>query len=262
VAVNVSRLLGVTGVDPAERGKARAWAHRLEWPILLVALWIPVQWYLEETGAVGSVVSRYFDWAIWLVFLFETVLLTSLVRDKKRYLVNNWMNVVIILGGLPVEWQFTPLVGALRNLRLLLMMYILMRVSRRLREFLAKGRVGTILLIASIVVVLAGIIVTRLDPSMGTVWDGMWYAWVTMSHTGYGDIVPKTPAARVFGAFLILLGIVLVTVLTASLSVFLIGSEVEKVEKEEMESDLVLKRILARLENIERKLDDRREPEL
>ncbi len=262
MSVNVSRLLGVTGVDPAERGKARVWAQRLEWPILLVALWIPVQWYLEETGTVGLAVSRYFDWAIWLVFLFETVLLTALVHDKKRYLANNWMNIVIILGGLPVEWQFTPLVGALRNLRLLLMMYILMRMSRRLREFLAKGRVGTILMIASIVVVLAGIIVTRLDPSMGTVWDGMWYAWVTMSHTGYGDIVPKTPAARIFGGFLILLGIVLVTVLTASLSVFLIGSEVEKVEKEELEADSVLKSILARLENIERKLDGRREPEL
>lgn len=255
MAVNVTRLLGVTGVDPAEHGKARVWAQRLEWPILLVALWIPVQWYLEETGAVSLAVSRYFDWGIWAVFLFETVLLTSLVRDKKRYLANNWMNLVIILGGLPIEWQFTPLIGALRNLRLLLMMFILMRISRRLREFLARGRVGTILAIAAIVVVLSGIIVTRLDPSMGTVWDGMWYAWVTMSHTGYGDIVPKAPAARIFGGLLILLGIVLVTVLTASLSVFLIGSEVDKVEKEELKADVLLKNILDRLDRIERKLE-------
>ncbi|GBG12763.1 voltage-gated potassium channel [Novimethylophilus kurashikiensis] len=258
MALNLTSLLGVTGVDPSERGKARIWAQRLEWPLLLVALWIPVQWYLDETGSISPHWSKVFDWIIWIVFLFETVLLTSLVHNKRRYLLNNWMNLVIIVGGLPIEWQFTPLIGALRNLRLFLMMFILMRVSRRLREVLAGAKVGPTLIIVAIVVVLSGIIVSRLDPSIGTVWDGMWYAWVTMSHTGYGDIVPKTAAARVFGSFLILLGVVLVTVLTASLSVFLIGSEVEhKIVKEEKSVDDTLHEILARLENIEKRLDER-----
>lgn len=256
--MNITKLLGVSGVRPDERVKARRWAQRLEWPLLLVALWIPVQWYLEETGAISPRWSELFNWAIWAVFLSETVLLVCLVRNKKRYLAQNWMNLVIIIGGLPIEWQFTPLIGALRNLRLLLMMFILMRVSRRLREFLVAGRIGTTLAIAAVVVAISGIIVTRLDPSMGSVWDGMWYAWVTISHTGYGDIVPKTGVARLFGGVLILLGVVLVTILTASLSVFLIGTEVEeKLEKEEMEADVLLKDILARLESIEQKLDEK-----
>lgn len=258
---NITSLLGVTGVHPSEHGKARLWAQRLEWPLLLVALWIPIQWYLDETGAISPSLSRIFDWIIWLVFLSETSLLTVLVRDKKRYLANNWMNLVIIIGGLPIAWRFTPLIGALRNLRLLMMLFILMRISRRLREVLAGARVGTALVIVAIVVMISGIIVTRLEPSMGTVWDGMWYAWVTMSHTGYGDIVPKTPAARIFGGILILLGVVLTTVLTASLSVFLIGSEVgEKIEKEELSVDDTLRDILARLESIEQKLDKNQNP--
>ena len=257
MAVKFTNLLGITGVHPGERARALLWAQRLEWPILVVALWIPIQWYLEETGAVNLSISRYFDWGIWAIFLFETVLLTSLVGNKKRYLTNNWMNLVIIIGGLPLAWTYTPLVGTIRNLRLLLMMFILVRISRRLRQFLARGRLGTILAIAAIVVVLAGIIVTRLDTSMGTVWDGMWYSWVTISHTGYGDIVPKTPAARLFGGVLILLGVVLFTVLTASLSAFLIGTEVEKVEKEEFKADVMLEDILTRLERIVQKLEEK-----
>ena len=90
-----------------------------------------------------------------------------------------------------------------------------------------------------------------------SVWDGMWYSWVTISHTGYGDIVPKTPAARLFGGVLILLGVVLFTVLTASLSAFLIGTEVEKVEKEEFKADVMLEDILTRLERIEQKLEEK-----
>jgi len=254
VAVKVTQLLGITGVDPGERKQALAWARRLEWPMLVVAMWIPIQWYLEETGAVSLATSRYFDWAIWLVFLFETSLLTLLVRNKQRYLANNWMNLVIIIGGVPMEWTYTPLIGALRNLRLLLMIYLLIRIFRRLRQFLAQGRVAPTLAIAFVVVVLSGIIVTRLDPSMGSVWDGMWWAWVTVSHTGYGDIVPRNGAGRFFGALLILLGVVLVSLLTANLSAFIIGGEVEKVEKEERKEEHLLVEVNARLERIEKLL--------
>lgn len=260
----VTHLLGIAGVNPGERQKALLWAQRLEWPILLVALWIPVQWYLEETGAVGLQAARWFDWAIWLVFLCETTLLTSLVRDKKRYLLSNWMNLVIILGGVPFEWTYTPLIGAIRNLRLLLMLFLLMRLSSRLRAFLVRGHIGTILVMTGVVVVLSGIIENRLDPSIGSIWDGMWYAWVTISHTGYGDVVPKTPAGRFFGGLLILIGIVLVAVITANLSALLIGSEVEKVEREvekdERETDALMRDIVARLERIERRLDERPNP--
>ena len=256
MTIRVTHLLGFTGVDPRERVAAVKWGERLEWPVLLVALWIPVQWYLEETGAVTLATARYFDWVIWLVFVFETSLLTILVRDKRRYLTSNWMNLVIILAGVPAEWVYTPLVGALRNLRLLLMLFLLVRLSRRLRQYLVRGRVGVILAIIGIVVVLSGIIVSRLDPSVGSVWDGMWWAWVTLSHTGYGDVVPHNGAGRFFGAIIILLGVVLISLFTANLSAYLIGSEVEKVEKEEKEADALLRDVSTRLERIERMLEE------
>jgi len=256
MTIRVTHLLGFTGVDPRERVAAVKWGERLEWPVLLVALWIPVQWYLEETGAVTLATARYFDWVIWLVFVFETSLLTILVRDKRRYLTSNWMNLVIILAGIPAEWVYTPLVGALRNLRLLLMLFLLVRLSRRLRQYLVRGRVGVILAIIGIVVVLSGIIVSRLDPSVGSVWDGMWWAWVTLSHTGYGDVVPHNGAGRFFGAIIILLGVVLISLFTANLSAYLIGSEVEKVEKEEKEADALLRDVSTRLERIERMLEE------
>jgi len=252
--MKVINLLGITGVDQHERPHALVWARRLEWPMLLVALWIPVEWYLEETGAVSMANARWFDWAIWLVFIFETTLLTFLVRDKRRYLRTNWMNLVIIFGGVPLEWTYTPLLGALRNLRLGIMIFLLIRVSGRLRQFLARRQVSTMLTFSAIAVVLSGIIATRLDPTMGSIWDGMWWAWVTLTHTGYGDIVPHTGASRVFGALVILLGVVLVSLLTATLSVFFIGSEVGKIEKEERKEDRLLQEVAERLDRIEKLL--------
>jgi voltage-gated potassium channel len=97
---------------------------------------------------------------------------------------------------------------------------------------------------------------------MGDVGDGIWWAWVTMTHTGFGDIVPTTVSARIFAAILIFVGVVLISLMTAHLSVFLIGSEVEKVEEsvhkvgeDEKLHDVMLKDFAQRLERIEKLLE-------
>jgi len=256
--MRIVHLFGIAGVGSHERPAALQWAKRLEWPMLLVALWILLQWYLEETQAIPNELARLADWLVWLAFFFETVLLGSLVRDKRAYLTGNWMNLVIIIGGFPFFWQFAPLVGLLRSFRLMLVVMLLARMSRTARKLLARHNLGSTLAVAFITMVLSGIIISRIDPSIGSVWDGMWWAWVTMATVGYGDVVPHSGAGRLFGALLILFGVVLLSLLTANLAAFFIGSEVEKVEQEEKEADRLLKDIVLRLERVERLLEEQR----
>jgi len=225
--------------------------------MLLVALWIPVQWYLEETQAISAQLANIANWLIWLAFFVETTLLVSLVRNKRDYLLRNWMNLAIIIGGLPIVWQFTPLVGLMRSLRLVLVVVLLARLSRTIRKLLSLHQLGATLAIAFVTMVLGGVVVSRIDPSIGTIWDGMWWAWVTMATVGYGDVVPHSAAGRLFGSLLILFGVVLLSLLTANLSAFLIGGDVEKVEKEEQEADRLLREISERLERVERLLEER-----
>ena len=256
--MRIVHLLGIAGVEPHEQPAARLWAKRLEWPMLLVALWIPIQWYLEGTQVIGPMLARVADWLIWLAFLVETALLSALVRSKREYLLRNWMNLAIIIGGLPVIWQYTPLIGLMRSLRLVLVVVMLARLSKTIRKLLSRHQLGATLAVAFVTMVLSGIIVSRIDPSIGTVWDGMWWAWVTMATVGYGDVVPHSGAGRLFGSLLILFGVVLLSLLTANLAAFFIGGDVEKVEREEKEADRLLKEISARLGHIERLLEDRR----
>ena len=253
--MRIVHLLGITGVESHERPAARHWAKRLEWPMLLVALWIPIQWYLEETQVIAAQLANIGNWLIWLAFFFETILLAALVRNKREYLLRNWLNLAIIIGGLPLVWQVTPLVGLMRSLRLVLVVVVLTRLSKTIRKLLSLHQLGATLAAAFVTMVLGGVIVSRIDPSIGTVWDGMWWAWVTMATVGYGDVVPHSAAGRLFGSLLILFGVVLLSLLTANLAAFFIGSDVEKVEKEEKEADRLLKDISARLERIERQLE-------
>ena len=224
--------------------------------MVLVVLWIPFQWYLEETQAIGPMLARVADWLVWLAFLFETVFLSALVKNKRAYLFGNWMNLVIITGGMPFFWQYAPLVGLLRSFRLALAVMLLVRLSKPARKLLARHQLGNTLAVAFVTMLLSGIIVSRIDPSIGTVWDGMWWAWVTMATVGYGDVVPHNAAGRLFGSLLILFGVVLLSLLTANLAAFFIGGDVEKIEREEQEADRQLKEISARLERIERLLEE------
>jgi len=51
--------------------------------------------------------------------------------------------------------------------------------------------------------------------------------------------------------------VVLLSMLTANLAAFFIGGDVEKMEQEEQETDRQLREISARLERIERLLEER-----
>lgn len=229
---NLQRLAGLAGVVHDEQESARRWSARFEMPMLLVVLWIPIQWYFEVKGIVTYQQSRVADWAVWLLFLLETTVLTALVDDKRRYLRDNWMNLVIIVTGLPLVWNITPLAGLLRSLRLLLLISLMLRFSSTLRKVLGHNRLGTTLGIALMVILLAGLLMAAIEPTVTTPWDGIWWAWVTVTTVGYGDIVPTTAAGKVFGALLILLGVGLFSLMTASFSSFFIGQDVSKVEQE------------------------------
>lgn len=229
--------------------------------MLLVALWILLEWYLEAKSMYPATFARLTDWAIWLFFVFETGFLTYLVRDRRRYLNSNWINLLIIIGGFPVIWGMTPYAAALRSLRLLFLLSLLFHVSRTIREILSRNQLGMTLLVGLGIIVMAGTLIAGIDPGIDTAWDGIWWAWVTVSTVGYGDIVPESPAGKIFGAVLILLGLGLFSLLTANFSAFFISREEDKVlEKEEeliREEDILIRRehaAAAKLDAIEGRL--------
>jgi len=254
--VKVVQLLGIAGVAEHERPSARQWAKRLEWPMVAVICWIVIQWYLEETHLISPVVARVADWLVWLAFVLETLILGVLVRNKPAYFLGNWMNLLVILGGIPFFWQFAPLTGLLRTFRLGLVLLMLVRMSNSARRLLSQHRLGTTLVVALATMILSGIVISQLDPAIGSIWDGMWWAWVTMATVGYGDVVPHNGPGRLFGSMLILFGVVLLSLLTANLAAFFIGSDVEHVEREERQADRLLQGISERLDRIEHRLEN------
>ena len=260
---SISAFIGLAGVADDENRKARHWGRIFELPMLLLALWIIIEWYLTASPQFNYPRDweTVTNWVILLFFLAETVILSGLVTETKRYLLTNWVNLLIIVVGIPLLWSDQPYAGALRSLRILLLLGLVFEISSTVRQVLARNNVGLTLLVSFIIIIMAGTTIAAIDPAVETPWEGIWWAWVTVTTAGYGDIVPESPPGRVFGGILMILGLGLFSLITASFSAFLISREEEEViekEKEIIEKEEAVmseeKRVSARLENIEERL--------
>ena len=255
-------LIGLAGVARKEAPAAIRWGKLFEAPMLLLSIWIIIEWYLSAKGSYPHRWEIVTNWIFLIFFVTETILLTLLVRDKRRYLRSNWVNLLIIAVGIPLLWTDQPYAGALRSLRILLLFGFLFELSSTVRFILARNHLGLTLLVSFVVIVMAGTIIAAIDPAIATPWDGIWWAWVTVTTVGYGDIVPESPQGKVFGALLMLLGLSMFSLITANFSAFLITREEEEVvQKEEIllqKGEAVVgeeKRAIAKLEEIEHRLE-------
>ena len=247
-------LTGLSGVATDEHPAARRWASRFEVPMILLAIWIVIEWYLREKGIYSVMFDRVTDWVVWLFFVFETVLLTSLVENKFRYLRNNWMNLLIISAGVPLLWGGGTYAAVLRSLRLLLLFPLLLNISVTVRKVLARNYLGSVLLVALAFTLMSGLLIAGIDPSIENVWQGIWWAWVTVATVGYGDIVPQSTAGKVFGAVVILFGVGFFSLLTASFSAYFVSRGEVEIEAEEVEEINQLKNIENRIDAMEKTL--------
>jgi voltage-gated potassium channel len=60
----------------------------------------------------------------------------------------------------------------------------------------------------------------------------MWLAFTTAATVGYGDIVPSNHASRMFAAVLVLVGLAVLSLVTASVAAIFVGTEERKIERD------------------------------
>ncbi|MBQ0959302.1 two pore domain potassium channel family protein [Ideonella sp. 4Y11] len=71
-----------------------------------------------------------------------------------------------------------------------------------------------------------------LEPTTPTLADGLWLAFTTAATVGYGDIVPTTPAARIFSVFVVMLGFGMLSLITAAIATAWVETEERRLERE------------------------------
>lgn len=249
------KYIGLAGVSGKETTTAKRWGNYYAAFMIVVTIGLLLQLYLEKKHDIPLFFVLATNWIVWAAFIAETVTLTYLVQDKTRYLLNNWLNLFIIVVGFPLIWENTQFIAILRLLQLLIVFRLGFPIWDTSIRILSRNNLGATLLVCFIITVVWGILLSAVDPSIGTPWDGIWWAWETATTVGYGDIVPTTGLGRLLAAMLMVMGFGLISLLAANFSAYFISKSpfFQKERKELLEVLIVLEEINKRLERLENK---------
>lgn len=105
------------------------------------------------------------------------------------------------------------------------------RLLRRLQSVAPRGLLYSLVL-ALTILWLGGLGFWAIDPQVHSLSDGLWLAFTTAATVGYGDMVPSTPLSRTFAVIVVLLGLAVLSLVTASVAALFVKTEERAIERE------------------------------
>lgn len=209
---------------------------RLQRPALTLALALSIPaFYLVLTGMnaayrhAGSLLYA----SAGVLMAFDMATHWRALRHARALRMESLLNVVILCGMLASAWP-TDLPWSADEwiLRLGFCTIVFLRIAMLISKWMVPRNLMQILAISIVLLAVAGAGFYWLEPRVQTYADGLWLAFITGATVGYGDLVPSTPASRIFAVFIVLLGYAIFSVVTASIAALFVGEEEKRFEKE------------------------------
>ena len=219
------------------------WRRYSEWPLVIAALLFVVAYSVQVIGNISerdAGVIETIVWITWALFAVDYLANLILAPRRGRWFIRNLHELVIL--ALPV----------LRPLRLLRLVTLL-RVLHGAAGNALRGRIVTYVLGSAVLLTYAGALAV-LDAeenasgsNITNLGDAIWWALTTITTVGYGDHYPVTVVGRVVAAGLMIGGIAVLGVVTASVASWLVEQESAETAAEVDAADAPLRAELARL---------------
>lgn len=189
-----------------------------EWPLMATALVFLAAYAWQVVGRLEGEAATPFEvvmWITWGIFVVDYVINLWLAPDRWHWFLWNLHELLIV--ALPF----------FRPLRLLRLVTVLSVLHRTVGETL-RGRVAVYVAGSAAMLVLIGSLAVldveqrSPDAKILTLGDAAWWAITTITTVGYGDLYPVTPLGRIVAAALMVSGIAVIGVVTASIASWLV----------------------------------------
>lgn len=238
------------------------WTRRTDGPLLvlagifLIAFVVPL--YEPDLPEGVRLLLSAANAVVWVAFAVDYVMRFALALDRRQFVRGHVPDLLVLA------------VPLLRPLRLLRLVGLFGATTRRLGgRAQARTTAGVVAAVAVLVVVCGGLVLDSERNQDGAnivnASDALWWAATTVTTVGYGDRFPTTGEARLVGVLLMLGGIALLGVLTASIAAWFVRrfaaveEEVERAVQDEVNATArLLSDVAARLDRVEQLLVEER----
>ncbi len=233
--------IGLGGVTAEDNPRAHLWQQRLHWAMVIIAL-MGVPAYLLDSAQQSEMSHRIagiLDIFILVAFGAEMIWMLCISSFPLRYLLENWLNVIIVAGAAAAIFgSDTGWIAVVRGMRAAIAVLVVVRTAAEFHILFTRRGAPLLLGAGVITMLLAGAVFYWLDPKITSYGDGLWLAFITGTTVGYGDVVPSTGATRMFAAVIVLAGGALIALFTANIVAFFIGREDTRL-REDLHHDII-----------------------
>jgi voltage-gated potassium channel len=237
-------------------GGYQRWVRRTDFPLLVLALLfivvlaLPIVVDLSPGQRAAVTVVNI---AIWFVFVVDYVARLYLAPRRWEFARTHVLDLLVIA---------LPMLRPLRGLRLLRLARLgtIAGVLQQRGQRSLHARVGAYVAV-SVVVALGLASVAMVDAERGakeanikSLPDALWWAVTTVTTVGYGDLYPTTTTGRLIAVGLMVVGIALLGVVTATIAAWFVG-RIQKVQEAELRTEATLVDVLTELREVKARLD-------
>ncbi len=202
------------------------WERASEWPLIVISILFLAAYSAQILASgVVSQVAGWFMMTTWALFMIDYVVSLWLAPRKLNWFCRHLHELALVV---------LPMLRPLRILRLMTLIGVLQRVAGNA----LRGRVVTYVVASSGLLTYIGALAmydaerTAPGASIRSFGDSAWWAVVTITTVGYGDVAPVTASGRLIAVGLMIGGIALLGIVTATLASWL----VEKVSAEDAQT--------------------------
>lgn len=230
------------------------WQKLTEIPLTIVAVTFLVAYAWEVIANLqgsAALVAEAIIWATWACFLADYVVNPRLAPNRWIWFRTHIFDLLIVV---------LPVLRPLRLLRLVTLLSVLQRTAGaafRERVVLYVSFASALLVFIAALAVLDAERGTS-DLNITTFWDALWWAFVTITTVGYGDFYPVTALGRLIVGGLMLGGVALLGVVTATLASWIVERVASKTEDEQAATRGEVKALLNELSVLRRELGQAR----
>ena len=188
----------------------------MEWPLTIAALVFFAAYAFEIlAGLKGSyeLLAEAIIWVAWAVFVVDYIARISITENRWRWFTHHLLDLAIVV---------LPMLRPLRLMRFLTFIAIIQRGAGGL----IRGRVVLFTIGSTIlIIIIAGLAIFDAEHEVGNIksfGDAVWWSFVTMTTVGYGEYYPVTIPGRIVAVGLMIGGITLIGVITATLASWIV----------------------------------------
>lgn len=161
------------------------------------------------------------DYIITIIFIVDYVVRLFISKNKKDFFKQNIFDLIAIIPFTSLFKVFRVLkvlkvLKALKILKFARLSAYFARFYKRVKFFFEINGLKYMVFASLFCIVIGGVAIHFVEGM--SVFDGIWWSFVTATTVGYGDISPSTAAGRVIAAILMIVGIGLIGSLTSTIT--------------------------------------------